>query len=414
MKTFARKSPNINFEDFQAAWKTMRAGEVFCGPMVEEFESMLAQYIGVKHVITVNMGRAAEFLALRSLNFSPGDEIIMPSYNFPIVPAIVKMLQLKPVFVDVGPDTFNINPDLIEECITDKTKAIFITHMCGHPCQMDRIIEIKNKYNLKLMEDAVHSLGAEYRNKLVGSFGDVSYFSFYVGKSLTTCMGAAVCTNNDDYYYKMREIVDGYKRLSLSRLAKAGGYAMATYFFTKPFIFGFAVYPILITLNLFNSSLLDGQTSEAVVIPDQPRHHYLTKFSNFQAAIGASQLKRYRKTISARIRNSELLSENIKDHSSIRLPITKTEVKHSFLYYSVRTADRKRFRKKLALKGVDTKKDANVACSHLEAFRPEYKHCPISEEISRNNILIPNYPSLLENDIKYIANKINETVCEIN
>ncbi|MBM3245620.1 MAG: DegT/DnrJ/EryC1/StrS aminotransferase family protein, partial [Candidatus Omnitrophica bacterium] len=113
-KIYARQSPNITLSDLKALWKVLRVGQVSYGPMVEEFEKQFAAYVGVRSACMVNMGRTAEFVALKGLNFKSGDEIIMPSYNFPIVPIVVKMLGLKPVFVDVEEDTFNINPLHIE------------------------------------------------------------------------------------------------------------------------------------------------------------------------------------------------------------------------------------------------------------------------------------------------------------
>ena len=228
-KVLPRQNPNIKFSDFRNVWRTIISNEVYFGSQIEKFERILSEYIGTRHVTLVNMGRTAELVALEALEFSKGDEIIMPSYNYPIVPTVVKMLGLKPVFVDVDPDTFNIDTNLIEKAITSKTKAIFVTHMCGQPCQMEEIIRIKNKHGLKLIEDAVHALGAEYNNKKVGTFGDISYFSFYTGKTMTTFMGAAICTNNKSISEKVKRIVEGYKKLSFRRLQKAIDYGVVTY-----------------------------------------------------------------------------------------------------------------------------------------------------------------------------------------
>jgi perosamine synthetase len=413
-KVFPRQNPNIDLEDLKCVYRVIRAGEVFSGPLIDDFERKLSDYTGIKHTIMLNMGRAAEFLALKGLGLSEGDEIIMPSYNFPIVPILVKMLGLKPVFVDVEPDTFNIDPSLIEKNITGKTKAIFVTHMCGHPCDMDKILEIKNKYGLRLVEDAVQSLGAEYKNKKVGTFGDVSYFSFYVGKNMTTFMGAAVCTNNRQLYLKMKEMADSYKKLSAAELARGVRYGLATYLLTKPWIFSFTVYPVLLALNLFNSELLDQKMSEPAGVPKELSFHYLTRFSNLQAAMGLSQLGKISNVIEKRIQNSLLLTQGIKSGGFLVTPTVRPQVKHSFLYYFVRAKNRKQFRKKLILKGVDTKRDTNLACSHLSVFKDEYKFCPVSESISRENTLIPNYPALSGKDIAYLASCINRVAEELS
>ena len=413
-RVFSRQNPNIKFRDFKNIWQTVISNEVYFGPQIEKFESTLSEYIGTKYVTLVNMGRTAELVALEALEFSKGDEIIMPSYNYPIVPTVVKMLGLKPVFVDVDPDTFNIDTNLIEKAITSKTKAIFVTHMCGQPCQMEEIIRIKNKHGLKLIEDAVHALGAEYNNKKVGTFGDISYFSFYTGKTMTTFMGAAICTNNKSISEKVKRIVEGYKKLSFRRLQKAIDYGVVTYFLTKPFVFSFTVYPILLILNMFNSQLLDDKMSEPLLIPEQLPAYYLTQFTNIQAAMGLSQHKRLDSSIAKRIENSCILSKNIKPNPLISVPAVGGEAKHAFLYYFIGAKNRNQFRKKLIFKGVDTKRDANLACSHLDIFKDEYKYCPVSDKLSKQNILIPNYPSLSEKDILYIADAINQTVKEVS
>ena len=335
-KIFARQSPNIDLKDFKSAFRAIKSKEVVYGPLIEDFERRFSEYTEIKYVGMLNMGRTAEWVALKAMDFSEGDEIIMPSYNFPIVPILVKMSGLKPVFVDVEPDTFNIDPSLIEERVTSKTKAILITHMCGHPCEMDKIIDIKNKYGLRLIEDAVHSLGAEYKGKKVGTFGDVSYFSFYVGKTMTTFMGAAVGTNDGTIFNRIKDIVCDYKRLPLGELFKAGGYGALTYFLTKPTIFSLTVYPVLILLNAYNSHLLDARMEEPLLIPERLHPSYLTRFSNLQAAVGLSQLERLQEFIYKRIRNSRLLSQNIEPSPLISLPLKRAEVRHTFLYYFIR------------------------------------------------------------------------------
>lgn len=409
-KAFSRQSPNLDLSDFKQVLSTVTSNTIYSGPKIEEFEKQLSDYLNQKYVILVNMGRTAELLALQSLDFSVDDQIIMPSYNFPIVPIIVKMLGLKPVFVDVEEDTFNIDPELIEKNINSKTRAIFITHMCGHPCKMDPILKIAKKYNLKLIEDGVHSLGAEYKSKKVGCFGDISYFSFYVGKSMTTFMGAVAATNDFSLYSKMKAIIQNYKKISLKSLTKEIGYGSLAYFLTKPSIFSFTVYPLFRFLNVFNPQFIDEKMEEPLDIPSWLPAPYLTKFTNLQAAVGLSQLNKFEDSLSQRIFNSMKLSQYIQNNKSIVAPVVKPDCKHAFLYYFLRAKNRQNFRKDLLINGVDTKRDSNRACSHLNIFKEEYKYCPISERISLENTLIPNYPNLSSNDIRDIAEAINSVI----
>jgi len=221
-------------------------------------------------------------------------------------------------------------------------------------------------------------------------------------------MGAAVCTNDKEIFERMKNIVGGYARLSVSGLLDAFWYGVLTYFLTKPAIFSLTVYPVLLLLNSFNSQALDAKMEESLDIPEKLEPSYLTKFTNFQAAAGLSQVNNFENSISQRINNSLLLNDNIISGPMISTPIIRPGVKHSFLYYFLRAKDRKQFRKRLIFKGVDTKRDSNKACSHLDIFKEEHKYCPISESISEESILIPNYPLLSEKAILYIAKAVNQ------
>jgi len=406
-KTFARQNPNIDRKDFGAVIDTIKRGQIFYGDSKDRFERKLAEYLGLPYVITCNMGRGAELFALKGLGLSPGDEIIMASYNFPIVPVVIKLLGLKPVFVDVCSDTFNIDPQLIEKSITKKTKAILVTHIAGQTCEMDTILSIKKKYGLRLIEDVVQAFGAEYKDQKAGTFGDVSYFSFYIGKNMTTFMGAAVCTNDKNIFERMKKMADNYQMLSPGRLFGALSYGTVASLLTRPLVFKFTVYPLIISLNACQSQWLDDFMAESFSISSEIPSFCMQKFTNMQATIGLSQFKKRDASIDNRILNAQLLTRLIIPNESVTLPHVKEGNKHVFMYYFVSAKKRNEFRRLLSFKGVDTKRDSNLACSHLSIFKEEYVHCPISEKISQENVLIPNYPLLSTDNILHIANMIN-------
>ncbi len=172
----------------------------FClGPDVAQFEKDFAAYCGAKHCIAVNSGTSALHLALLSLGVGQGDEVITTPCTFVATSWAISYVGAKPVFVDIDDATFNINPALIEKAITPRTRAVLPVHLYGQPFDVDAVLEICRKHNLPMVEDACQSHGAKYKGKTIGTFGEISCYSFYPGKNLGACgEGGAFVTNNAD------------------------------------------------------------------------------------------------------------------------------------------------------------------------------------------------------------------------
>ncbi len=169
------------------------------GPFVKRFESEFASYLGVNHAATTSSGTAALHLALLALGVGPGDEVIVPAMTIASCYFAAWYTGANAVPVDVDPETYCINPSLIEKAITKRTKVIMVVHLFGHPCDMDPIMKLAKKHKLKVLEDAAEAHGAEYKGKKVGSIGDISIFSFYANKIVTTGEGGMVVSNNKKY-----------------------------------------------------------------------------------------------------------------------------------------------------------------------------------------------------------------------
>jgi dTDP-4-amino-4,6-dideoxygalactose transaminase len=162
----------------------LRSGKFILGPNVEAFEEAIAEYLGVRHAIGVNSGTDALSISLRALGIGPGDEVITTPFTFFATAESISNVGANPVFVDIDPVTFNIDPELIESAITPHTKAILPVHLYGHPAEMGRITEIAEAHGLKIVEDCAQAMGAEYRGRKVGSFGQANAFSFFPTKNL--------------------------------------------------------------------------------------------------------------------------------------------------------------------------------------------------------------------------------------
>ncbi len=201
--------PVFDETDVNAVLEVVKSGawgNPDCAGLVESFEQEFAQYCGSKYAMTCVNGSVALRLALIACAVKPGDEVIVPPYTFIATASIVLEANCVPVFVDIDPQTYNIDPNEIEKAITPKTKAIIPVHFAGQACDMDAIMEIASKHNLKVIEDAAHAHGGEYKNKKLGSIGDAGCFSFQSSKNLTSGEGGMVITDDEQLYDMMNSL----------------------------------------------------------------------------------------------------------------------------------------------------------------------------------------------------------------
>lgn len=210
--------PSIDDSDIEAVTTSLRSGWLTTGPNVKELERELAEYCGAKYVNAVNSATAALHLTLRAWDIGPGDEVITPVYTFSATANVVIHTGATPVLVDVRDSDANIDPEAIERAITPRTKVIIPVDFAGEPCQMDAILDIAERHHLKVLTDAAHSVGSNYRDRRVGSMGDATAFSFYATKNMTTGEGGALATNDQALNERVRVLTmhgitkDGWNR----------------------------------------------------------------------------------------------------------------------------------------------------------------------------------------------------------
>ena len=179
-----RQYAQIGAEVEKAVCEVLRSGSYILGPNCKALEVELAKYIGCNYTVTLNSGTDALHLALRALDIGAGDEVITTAFTFVATTEAIGIVGAHPVFADIDPDTFNIDPAKIEAAITPKTKAIIPVHLYGQPCDMDAIMDIAKRHNLYVIEDCCQAIGAKYKGQMVGTFGDIGCFSFYPTKNL--------------------------------------------------------------------------------------------------------------------------------------------------------------------------------------------------------------------------------------
>jgi dTDP-4-amino-4,6-dideoxygalactose transaminase len=204
MKNIPFAKPDITEREVAEVAETLRSGWVTTGPRSKEFERRFAERVGARHAVAVNSCTAAMHLALEALGVGPGDEVIAPTMTFAATGEVVRYMGAKPVLVDVLDGDHNIDPAALEAAITDKTKAIIPVHFGGQAAEMDAICAIAKKHGLKVVEDAAHAFPARYGERRIGSIGDVTCFSFYATKPITTGEGGMAVTGDERIAERMR------------------------------------------------------------------------------------------------------------------------------------------------------------------------------------------------------------------
>lgn len=199
-------SPDITESEIAAVTAVLRTSRLSLGPQMEAFERALADYIGVPHAIAVSSGTAGLHLCIRALGLGEGDEIIVPSFTFIAAANAIRYERAQPVFVDIDEESLNMSPASIERAITPRTRAILVVHTFGRPAEMAAIMEIAERHQLLVIEDACEAIGATYEDRKAGSFGDAAVFGFYPNKQMTTGEGGMVVTRRPELAKRIRAL----------------------------------------------------------------------------------------------------------------------------------------------------------------------------------------------------------------
>lgn len=216
-------SPQILDEDIQEVVDTLRSGWLSTGPKTQKFEKMFREYIGAKHSVALNSCTAGLHLGLQAVGIKRGDEVITTPLTFASTSNAIVHCGAKPIFVDVNKETGNIDPEKIKKAITKKTKVILPVHLYGRPCLMDEIQDIAKKNHLFIIEDAAHCIEGKYKDKKIGNIGDITTFSFYATKNLTTGEGGMITTNNDKWAEEIKiKSLHGISKNAFKRYSDEG------------------------------------------------------------------------------------------------------------------------------------------------------------------------------------------------
>jgi perosamine synthetase len=199
-------APDITDAEIEAVVGVLRSSRLSLGPVTEQFEAAVAEYVSLPHAVAVSSGTAGLHLCIRALGIGEGDEVIVPSFTFIAAANAIRYERATPVFADIDPGTLNIDPQKIEEAITPRTRAILAVHTFGVPAEMTAILEIAQRHGLLVIEDACEAIGAEYRGRRAGSMGSAGVFAFYPNKQITTGEGGIVVTRDEGLARRIRAL----------------------------------------------------------------------------------------------------------------------------------------------------------------------------------------------------------------
>ncbi len=363
---------SINEDDIKAVEEVLKSDFLTTGPKIAEFERKFADYVGAKYAVAVSNGTAALHIACMAAGIGEGDEVITTPITFAASANCALYCGATPVFADIDPVTYNISPESVESHVTERTKAIIPVHYTGQACDMDAIHKIADRYNLIVIEDAAHAVGAEYKGKKIGSLSDMTEFSFHPVKHITCGEGGIVTTNREDLYEKLK-------------LFRTHGITREEKFLHK----------------------VDGPWYY-----EQIDLGYNYRITDIQAALGISQLGRIDKFLEKRKKIAAKYDEAFKDFDGIEIP-KQAEYSNSAYHLYVIKVD-KSIRKALFEYLRANNIGVNVHYIPVYTF-PYYREhgyenvkCENAEKLYESIISIPIYYDLSDEEQDYVIDKIKE------
>lgn len=362
--------PMIGKEEVDAATEVLKSGILTeksgMGPRVLEFEKEFAHYVGAKHAVAMTSGTAALHSALLVAGVKQGDEVVLPSFTFHATAEVVLLAGAQPVFADIDPDTYTVTADTVESVMTRNTKAIMPVHLYGLPADLDPLKKLAKERSVTLIEDAAQAHGAEYKGAKIGSIGDMTCFSFYAGKNMTTGEGGMVTTNDDDYSERLRMV--------------------RTHGEQRPY------WPVTIGHNYRMSELL--------------------------AAIGLAQLRKLPSFLEQRRKNAQIFNEKIGVLGKVIRPKEPDGRKHAWYLYTLRlrganAGKRNKVIEKLRSKNIEASVYYESPLHLLPLYRDlstTRRPLPETEKACRQVFSIPVHPKLSGPELEYIFDTLKRVL----
>jgi perosamine synthetase len=363
--------PDIGDAEIELVTQVLRTPDLSSGPMGQRFEHDMAQYLGRKHAVGVSSGTAGLHLCIRVAGIGQGDEVITTPFSFIASANCVLYERGRPVFVDIEPQSLNIDPARIEKAITSRTRAILPVHVFGQPADMDPIQGIAQRHGLVVIEDACEAIGAEYKGRKAGTLGDVAVFAFYPNKQMTTGEGGVVVTDRDDWD------------------------------------------------RLFRSLRNQGRGMDAAWL-HHTRLGYNYRLNELSAALGVAQLSRIEELLSRRQTVAQLYNQRLEGVGTISLlPVMPTSTRMSWFVYVIRLApeiDRDEVMERLEQRGIASRpyfRPIHLQPFYQTMFGYQEGDFPIAEQVARSVLALPFHSSLPTQQVDYVCEHLTSVIASM-
>jgi perosamine synthetase len=360
-------SPEIDDSDVAGVVEVLRSGRLALGSKAEDFERAVADYVSVRYAVAVSSGTAALHLIVKALGIGPGDEVLVPSFTFAASVNVLLYEGATPVFVDIEPETYNLDPVDVERKVTPRSKAIMAVDVFGHPADWDDILAVASKHGLVVIDDSCEALGAEYRGRKLGTFGAAAAFAFYPNKQITTGEGGIVATNDR----------------GVARIAR---------------------------------SLRNQGRGEMGAWLHHERLGYNYRMDEISASLGVSQLRRIEGFIAKREHVAAAYTQRLSGLSWVRPPVVKPHIRMSWFVYVVTLAqglDREPVIRAMEARGVPAR--GYFAPVHLQPYiRERFGHrvgdLPITEAVATRTMALPFHNKLTTDQIDRVVATLSAAV----
>lgn len=374
MSAVSFSRPFFGAEEEQAAAAVVRSGWVVGGPRLAEFEKRFATLCGAEHAVGVSSWTAGGFLVLKSLGIGPGDEVIVPSLTFIASVNVIVQVGATPVFVDIDPQTYNLDPDDVARKIGPRTRAILAVDQLGMPCEIDRILGLGSDHNLLVIQDAACSFGSRFRGRPVGNLAPISVFSLHARKVVTTGEGGMIVTNDAALAARLRRL--RHQGMSLSDFERHG--------------------------------------ASPTTFESYPEIGYNFRITDIQAAIGLCQLDRLDDMLARRRKVAERYIAAFSNHPYIAPPFVPTYAEPNWQSFQIRvrpggSMSRNALMEALHGEGIATRR--GVMASHLEMpYRPLKASLPQTESAAAECMQLPMHPGMSDENIDSVISAL-EKLC---
>lgn len=372
MKKIPITIPYFDKNEERAVVDVLRSGWVTQGPRVAEFEEAVEKFTGTKYAVATTSATTSLFLALYLLGVGQGDEVIVPSFSFIATANVIRHTGATPVFVDIDPNTYNIDPNLIESKITKNTKAIIPVDQLGLPCEIDAINRIAKKHNLFVVQDAACSLGSKYKGKSIGGYADLTCFSFHPRKTITCGEGGMIVTNNKEWAER-------------AKLLRHHGMGVSD---------------------------LKRHSAKSVVHEDYVEAGFNFRMTDLQAAVGVEQMKKFPEILRKRKALAKRYNRVFSKHKYLTPVYVADYIDYNYQSYILRLSreakiTRDELLQKLLDAGIAGKRGV-MAIHREECYLKDYPNVslPETEEATDHTVLIPLYSQMSTSDQDYVIEQI--------